>query len=287
MSFILRTKYCVGAFLLLLSLAIAAESVQYKAVSRDIVETRLRRYGGNNKQREATIKQMFTEAGCDDQHLSEQPVKESRLPNVICALPGSSGEVIIVGAHFDHVPDGDGVVDNWSGASLLPSLYEAVKVVPRKHTYLFIAFTDEEQGLVGSIFYARSMTKEQVAATTAMVNMDTLGLAPTEIWGSHADKGLNSAMAYVAKQLNMPVASVDVEQIGATADSESFAARKIPSITIHSLTQEAWSAHILHSPRDKFSAMHLDDYYRTYQLVAAYVAFLDQFSKTAGATARH
>lgn len=229
MSFILRTKYCAAFILLLLSLAIAAESVQYKPVSRDIVEARLHRYNGNNKQREATIKQLFTEAGCDDQHLSEQPVKESRLPNVTCALPGSSDEVIIVGAHFDHVPDVDGVVDNWSGASLLPSLYEAVKVAPRRHTYLFIAFTDEELGLVGSSSYVRSMTKEQVAAVTAMVNMDTLGLGPTEIWGSHADKGLNSALAYVAKQLNMPVTSMNVEQIGASADSESLPREKFPA----------------------------------------------------------
>jgi len=51
MSFILRTKYCAGIVLLMLSLAIAAESVQYKPVSRDIVEARLRRYNGNNKQR--------------------------------------------------------------------------------------------------------------------------------------------------------------------------------------------------------------------------------------------
>lgn len=287
MPLVLRTKYCLSVILLLQSLAIATENVQYKPVPRDIVEARLRRYAGTNKQREATIKQMFSEAGCDDQHVSEQPVKESKLPNVICTLPGTSGEVIIVGAHFDHVPDVDGVVDNWSGASLLPSLYEAVKVAPRKHTYLFIAFTDEEQGLVGSSFYARSMTKEQVAATTAMVNMDTLGLAPTEIWGSHADKNLNRAMAYVAKQLNMPITSVDVEQIGASADSESFADRKIPSITIHSLTPEAWRAHILHSSKDKFSAMHLDNYYDTYRLVAAYVAFLDQFSNAPGAPAKH
>ncbi len=275
----------MGVILLVHSLAIATENVQYKPVSRDVVEARLRRYAGNNKQREATIKQMFTEAGCDDQHVSEQPVKESKLPNVICTLPGSSGEVIIVGAHFDHVPDVDGVVDNWSGASLLSSLYEAIRIVPRKHTYLFIAFTDEEQGLVGSRSYVRSMSKEQVAAITAMVNMDTLGLAPTEIWGSHADKGLNRAMAYVARQLNVPVTSVDVERIGASADSESFADRKIPSITIHSLTPEAWRARILHSPKDKFSAMHLDDYYQTYQLVAAYIAFLDQFRNPATAPA--
>ncbi len=280
MPSILQAKYYAGlaVILLLHSLVVVTERAQYKPVSRDVVESRLRRYAGTNKQREATIRQMFTEAGCDDQHVSEQPVKQSKLPNVICTLPGSSEEVIIVGAHFDHVPDVDGVVDNWSGASLLPSLYEAVKVAPRKHTYLFIAFTDEEQGLVGSSFYARSMTKEQVAATTAMVNMDTLGLAPTEIWGSHADKGLNRAMAYVARQLNMSITSVDVEQIGASADSESFADRKIPSITIHSLTPEAWKAHILHSPKDKFSAIHLDDYYETYRLVAAYIAFLDQFS---------
>ena len=47
--------------------------------------------------------------------------------------------------HFDHVSAGDGVVDNWSGASFLPSLYPAVKNEPPKHTYIFIGFTDEEQ----------------------------------------------------------------------------------------------------------------------------------------------
>jgi hypothetical protein len=33
-SFILRTKYCVGVVLLMLSLAVAAENVQYKPVSQ-------------------------------------------------------------------------------------------------------------------------------------------------------------------------------------------------------------------------------------------------------------
>ena len=71
---------------------------------------------------------------------------------MICALPGTSDKVIIVGAHFDHVPKGDGVADHWSGASLLPSLYEAIKKEPRRHSYIFIGFTDEEKGEVGSHF---------------------------------------------------------------------------------------------------------------------------------------
>ena len=160
----------------------AAQDVPYKPVSREVIEARLGKYSGDDKQRGETLKRMFAEAGCDDQHLSEQPVKGSKLPNVICILPGSSDKIIIVGAHFDHVSEGDGVVDNWSGASVLPSLYESVRIVPRKHTYIFIGFTDEEQGELGSRFYVRHMSKDQVAGSDAMVNLDTLGLGPAEMW---------------------------------------------------------------------------------------------------------
>jgi Zn-dependent M28 family amino/carboxypeptidase len=195
-----------------------------------------------------SLKQLFSEAGCDEQHLSDPSVKGSKLPNVICVLPGSSGKVIIVGAHFDHVSEGDGVVDNWSGASLLPSLYQAVKNEPRKHTYILIGFIDEEKGEVGSHCYAQRMTKEEVAATDAMVNMDTLGLTLPEVWTSHSDKQLTAALLFIAKKLNVSVTGVDVDQIG-SSDSMQFSRRKIPSITIHSLTQETWNAHILHTPR--------------------------------------
>jgi putative aminopeptidase FrvX len=263
-----------------------AEAFRFKPVPREVIETRLRQYAGNDKKREATLKQMFSDAGCDDQHLSEQLIKGTGQPNVICVLPGSSDNTIIVGAHFDHVDRGDGVVDNWSGASLLPSLYEAVKIEPRQHTYIFIGFTDEEKGEIGSHYYVQHMTQEQVAATDAMVNMDTLGLARTEVWASHSDNRLSSALAYIGKRLNVSITAVNVEQIGST-DSEQFRARKIPSITIHSLTQETWNAHILHTSKDKLSAMQIDNYYETYRLVAAYVAFLDQIQHSETATKAH
>jgi peptidase M28-like protein len=268
------------ALALLLGSASSAQTVRYKALPAEIIQARLQKYTGNDQQREATLKQMFAEAGCDDHHLAEQPVKGSKLPNLTCTLPGSTPGTIIVGAHFDHVPAGDGVVDNWSGASLLPSLYEAVKDESRKHTYIFIAFTDEEKGEVGSRFYAQHMTPKEVAATDAMVNMDTLGLAPTEIWASHSDKTLQGELVLVARQLKLPVTGVNVEQVGST-DSEQFAARKIPRITIHSLTQEAWNARILHTSKDKMSAIRPDDYYQTYQLLSAYIAFLDEVPRPA------
>jgi hypothetical protein len=44
----------------------------------------LKEYQGNDQQREATLKGLFGEAGCDDQHLSEQPVSDRtyRTPSV-------------------------------------------------------------------------------------------------------------------------------------------------------------------------------------------------------------
>jgi hypothetical protein len=269
-------RMAFGTVLLCLSMSVAAaDSLRFSPVSRSVVEARLGEYGGSNGEREATLKRLFVEAGCGE-HLSEQPVRGSKAPNLICAYPGTSGKVIIVGAHFDYVPAGDGVVDNWSGASLLPSLYQAIKVEPRQHTYLFIAFTDEELGMVGSRFYAKQMTREQVAATDAMVNMDTLGLAPTKVWVSHADKQLTRAIGHIGSVLNAPVAGVNVDGVGST-DSESFARRKIPSITVHSLTQETYAAGILHSKKDKLSVMQLDSYYETYNLLATYLVFLDHY----------
>jgi hypothetical protein len=255
-----------------------AESIRFRLVPREAVESRLREYSGTNVERGARLKRMFVEAGCGE-FLSEQPVKFSKAPNVICVLPGTSDRVIIVGAHFDRVPTSEGVADNWSGASLLPSLYEAVKIDQRQHTFVFIGFTDEEKGLVGSRFYARNMTPEQVAATHAMVNLDTLGLAPAEVWSNRSDKLLIMALVGVADLLKIPLSGVNFERVGST-DSESFRKRKIPRITIHSLTQKSHDAGILHTGKDRLTAMNLDHYYDTYHLAAVYLVYLDQLLGT-------
>ena len=88
--------YSLATIALLLGAWNAAtpESIRYNPASRDVIEARLQKYKGNDEQREAALKQLFAEAGCDEQHLSEQRVKGSKLPNVVCVLPGSSGNVI-------------------------------------------------------------------------------------------------------------------------------------------------------------------------------------------------
>ena len=115
----------------------------YVLFSRDLIENRVKSFSRNDTKREEILKNMF---------------------------------VIIVGAHFDHVDAGDGVVDNWSGASLLPTLYQGLRTTPRQHTFIFVSFSGEEKGELGSRAYVSSMSDEDVQRTSAMVNMDTLGL---------------------------------------------------------------------------------------------------------------
>jgi hypothetical protein len=76
------------------------------------VQDRLDQYRGNDTKREGALHQMFLDAGCAAANLSEQPVPQRKQPNVICVLPGKGMETIIVGAHFDHATEGDGIVDN-------------------------------------------------------------------------------------------------------------------------------------------------------------------------------
>jgi Zn-dependent M28 family amino/carboxypeptidase len=245
--------------------------------TREALESHLKSFSDKNDERAELIRKWFAEAGCSA--VSEEALDRKLPPNVLCVIPGETQEVIVVGAHTDKVESyGDGIVDNWSGAVLLPALVYSLNNQERHHTLVFIGFSAEEKGLVGSSYYVNYLSGAERARIEAMVNFDSLGLGPTEVWETHAEKTLLDALAKVAKANKLPVAAMNVDNLG-TADSESFARYHIPRVTLHSVTEENWQ--ILHSPQDKLSAIRMGDYYDSYHLVAAYVAYLDDALKPA------
>ena len=257
--------------------------IRFRSETRDVVERRLKSFSTKNSEREALIRKWFAESGCKEANLSEEALDRKLPPNVICVLPGKTRQVIVVGAHTDKVDSfGDGVVDNWTGAALLPSLLYSLSAQPRHHTLIFVGFSGEEMGLVGSQYYADHLTNEQRAHIEGVVNFDSLGLGPTEVWASHADKALLDALGRVAYASKLQVTAMNVPE-GATADSESFARYQIPRITLHSVTQKTWP--ILHSPFDKMAAIKMNDYYDSYRLIAEYLAYLDDSLKPAAGRA--
>ena len=272
----MRLRWIISIIVLSASWAVPVSVAQLRvrAVKPEIVEGRVKEYGGNDSHREATLKGMFESAGCKDDHLSEQPVKGLKQSNLICILTGDSDAVILIGAHYDHVDAGDGVVDNWTGASLLPSLYQALSEGKRRYTMIFAAFAGEEKGLVGSRFYVKNLAPDQLKKIRAMVCIDTLGLGPTQVWVSKSDKELVHAFAGIAHAMNLPVTRVDTDGVG-YSDEESFVAKKIPVIMVHSITTYE-TLRILHSPRDNYKALKFDDYYASYRLLSGYLTYLDQ-----------
>ena len=164
--------------------------IQFEPLEREVIEKRLKLASKHDTERESILEKLFHEAGCNDEHLTQQTLKHHPVPNLICTQSGTGDGIIIVGGHMDHVSAGRGVVDDWSGAALLPSLFQSLRDQPRKHTFVFVGFTEEEEGLVGSRFFVNQLEKEQIAKIRAMVNLECLGLSPPEVWGHHADPAL-------------------------------------------------------------------------------------------------
>jgi Peptidase family M28 len=265
----------LGTAVIIVSCAVAALSQQsrFRLADRSVIEAHLKSFSMKNSEREAIIRRWFAESGCKASNLSEESLERKLPPNVICVLPGETQEVIVVGAHTDHVDSfGAGVVDNWTGASLLPSLLFSLDAQPRHHTFVFVGFSAEEKGLIGSAYYVEHLPPEQRGRIEAMVNLDSLGLGPTEVWATHADQTLLNVLAATGTASRLPISPMNVDNLG-TADSESFARYRIPRITLHSVTEETWP--ILHSVRDQLSAVKMKDYYDSYHLIAEYLAHLD------------
>ena len=90
-------------------------------------------------------------------------------------------ELIIIGAHYDHVGVRNdtliynGADDNASGTSGVMEIAEAFTKCPDrpKRSILFMAFTGEEKGLVGSRYYTEHPFFP-LSNTAAMLNLDMI-----------------------------------------------------------------------------------------------------------------
>lgn len=118
---------------------------------------------------------------------SEKPVR-----NVIGVLPGSgnlAAEYVVVGAHYDHVGMGgrgslapgtvaihNGADDNGSGTTTMLEVARRLsgESPENRRSIIFMAFTAEERGLLGSKHYARN-PRWPIEDTVAMINMDMVG----------------------------------------------------------------------------------------------------------------
>lgn len=115
--------------------------------------------------------------------------------NIIAKLEGSDStlkdEYVIYNAHWDHFGIGakvngdsiyNGAMDNATGVAGMLTIAKAFAILaPPKRSVLFLAVTAEEQGLLGSQYYATNPLYP-IEKTVAVINMDGLNT-----WGKTSD----------------------------------------------------------------------------------------------------
>ncbi len=170
---------------------------------------------------------LIAEAEVDATISVAREVRESQ--NVIAekAGPAGDGSVVVLGGHYDTVPNVPGANDNGSGTATLLTIAGEVAAMSYPFTVRFIPFGSEELGLVGSRSYVDSLSLEERESIIAMLNFDALGSG--DVVGVLGDGDLaQSVMTYGQEE------GIAVERRfslgGSSSDHASFLGAGIPAV---------------------------------------------------------
>ena len=200
------------------------------------------------------------------QTVGGKDAKEFTLKNVIGIIPGTDeklvGESVVLSAHYDHLglgwPDvrkGNegkihyGADDNASGVSVMIELAKLMgKTGQSKRTIIFVAFSGEESGLVGSRHYVENYTEFPADKVMANINLDTVGrLFGKKLLILNGESAREWKFIFMGTEYvtGIPISMV-AEQLDAS-DQRAFIEAGIPGIQIFSGPEEDY-----HKPTDTF-----------------------------------
>lgn len=168
--------------------------------------------------------------------------------NVVAILPGSDpaakGQYIVLGAHFDHLgksaqfsldPEAkdairNGADDNASGTAAILQLARMLSVVRPRHSIMFVNFSGEEEGLLGSQYFVDN-SPVPLDSIVTMLNFDMVGRLKDKklfVYGTATATEL-AALVDSANTRSPPEFSLQGGGDGfGSSDHASFYAKNIP-----------------------------------------------------------
>ncbi len=205
---------------------------------------------------------------------------ESQVKNVIGVLEGEgplANETIVIGAHYDHVGMGgpgslapgshevhNGADDNGSGTVSLIELarrFGARKEKPSRRL-VFIAFTAEERGLIGSNYYVKHPVFP-LKDTIAMFNMDMVGRLRNDkliVYGTGTAERWKPMLEDLGKKHGFDLA-YKPEGMG-PSDHQEFYLKKIPVLHFFTDTHRDY-----HRPSDDWDKINVPGMTRVVDLL--------------------
>lgn len=185
----------------------------------------------------------YIEDGTDNKIAGDAP-EENLITarNVIGFLDNKAKNTVVIGAHYDHLGMGgisslhrgepdihNGADDNASGVAMMLHLAKKLqeKGAPKNNNYLFIAFSGEEEGLLGSNYFVKNPTIN-LQNVNYMLNMDMVGRLNDEktlaVYGVGTASNLSDVVQANKKELHI----VEKESGVGPSDHTSFYLSDIP-----------------------------------------------------------
>ena len=176
--------------------------------------------------------------------------KNIKLKNVIGIIPGTNpdlAEAVVISAHYDHLGFGwpdvrkgnegkihNGADDNASGIAVM---LELAKTLGKTHkparTIIFIAFTAEESGLVGSRYFANNYKKYPINKILANLNIDTVGrLFGKKLMVLNSNSAREWKFIFMGADFTTGVASDLITQDLDASDQMAFINRGVPGVQL-------------------------------------------------------
>ncbi len=183
--------------------------------------------------------------------------------NIVARLDGTSDEIVVIGAHYDHLGMGgpgsssrrpdtlaihNGADDNASGVAAIVEIFEklALQEEKRKRDILFIGFGAEEMGALGSTHFIQNPVAD-LSKITFMFNFDMIGRFDStrslSLNGSGTATGLEELVrSYLPRNDIRPTFS---PKGYGPSDQSAFYAENIPVLMFHTGAHDDY-----HTPND-------------------------------------
>lgn len=189
--------------------------------------------------------------------------------NVVGYKNNKAKYTVVIGAHHDHLGYGEikgsrepgvtaihnGADDNASGTSAVIELAKQLKKRKyKKYNYLFIAFSGEEMGLLGSKYFVENPTID-LKNVSFMVNLDMVGrLKNTLIINGTGTSPFWNEAINVLRQDSSDISKIKTSESGIGAsDHTSFYLAGIPSLHFFTGQHDDY-----HKPSDDFATLNIN-----------------------------
>ena len=209
--------------------------------------------------------------------------------NVIGYFDNKAENTVIIGAHYDHLGYGgegslfrdtikavhNGADDNASGIALLLNLAEKLKDKNTKNNYLFMAFSGEEMGLLGSNYFVKNPTID-TKKVSYMINMDMVGRMKKDSSLAVYGTGTSPIFKQVLKAHNNDFKLIQNESGVGPRDHTSFYLADIP--VLHFFTGQHSD---YHRPSDDIETLNYEGMAKISNYIFDIISDLDDNGKLA------